>query len=159
MRKRGASALDRKQLDGRYARLRADVGLMQVPRGGWLRALRSALGMRQRDLGSRLGVSAQAVGQLEAREVEGTVTLGALRDAAHAMGAEVFYVVLPEAPVAATLDERAEAVARVLARQVHHSMRIEDQETSESERLDRIRELKQTLLRTPSMLWTLPGDT
>ena len=153
---RALTALDRKQLDTRYAALRAQVPLMQVPRGGWIRMLRTALGMRQRDLGERLNISAQAIAQLEAREMDGSVTLGALRDAARAMGAEVFYVVVPEQPVSTVLERRAEAVARVLTGQVHHSMRMEDQETGAGEQEDRLVEVKQELLLDPSRLWTLP---
>ena len=114
--------------------------------------------MRQRDLGARMGVSAQAVAQLEAREQEGSVTLGALREAARAMGAEVFYVIVPERSVSVALRERADAAARLMLRQVHHSMRMEDQETGAAERDARLAELTEELLRSPSALWDLPDD-
>jgi len=134
------------------------IPMMRAPRGGWLRLLRTALGMRQRDLGARMGVSAQAVAQLEAREQEGSVTLGALREAARAMGAEVFYVIVPERSVSVALRERADAAARLMLRQVHHSMRMEDQETGAAERDARLAELTEELLRSPSALWDLPDD-
>ena len=152
------STLDRKQIDARYDHLRVQIPMMRAPRGGWLRLLRTALGMRQRDLGARMGVSAQAVAQLEAREQEGSVTLGALREAARAMGAEVFYVIVPERSVSVALRERADAAARLMLRQVHHSMRMEDQETGAAERDARLAELTEELLRSPSALWDLPDD-
>lgn len=119
--------------------------------------LRTALGMRQRDLGERMSISPQAVAQLEAREQDGAVTLGALRDAARAMGGELFYVVVPEQSVSGVLEARADSIARGLAGQVRHSMRMEDQETSEAEWQARVTELREELLRNPAALWTLPG--
>ena len=150
--------LDRKQLDARFARVREVASLLQPPRGGWLRSLRNALGMRQQDLGERLGVTSQAVADLERREAEGSVTLSTLREAARAMGGELHYVVLPVRPVKETLERRATEVARFMAGQVHHSMRMEDQGTSEDEQQDRIAEIRELLLKTPSLLWTVPDD-
>lgn len=115
--------------------------------------------MTQRDLGERMSISPQAVAQLEAREPDGAVTLGALREAARAMGGELFYVAVPEQSVSAMLEARAEVIARGLAGQVRHSMRMEDQETDQAEWHARFSEFREALLRNPSALWTIPeGD-
>jgi predicted DNA-binding mobile mystery protein A len=150
--------LDRKQLDTRFAQLRESVPLFQPPRGGWIRSLRNTLGMRQEDLALRLGVTSQAVTNLERREVEGSVTLSALRDAARAMGGELHYVVVPVRPVRETLEARAARIARFMVDQVRHSMRMEDQATGEAQRQDRLKETRERLLKRPSLLWTLPDD-
>jgi predicted DNA-binding mobile mystery protein A len=152
------SKLDRKQLERRLSRVREMAALFQSPRGGWVRAIRGALGMRQRDLAKRLHVSAQAVADLERREGEGAVTLAALREAAHAMGAELHYVLLPVRPIQETLEERATRVARFMASQVHHSMRMEDQGTGADEQRDRAKEIRESMLANPSLLWNLPDD-
>lgn len=152
------TALDRKQLGDRLAKIREIAPLLSPPRGGWLRSLRNALGMRQQDLGGRLGVSKQSIAALERREADGTITLAKLREAARALGGELHYVVLPVRPVEETLEHRAGQVARFMAGQVHHSMRMEDQATGEEERRDRTEELKRMLLETPSLLWTVPDD-
>lgn len=156
--KRRLTTLDRKQIDSRFTELQSRLPLMQPPRGGWIRAIRTALGMRQKDLGERLGTSSQAVADLERRETDGLVTVARLRSAAHALGAELFYVVIPARPLGETLDQRADAVARFLAGQVHHSMRMEDQATPDEEAQARVAELKAHLLEVPSLLWTLPDD-
>ena len=114
--------------------------------------------MRQQDLGGRLGVSNQAVADLERREAEEMVTLAKLRAAAHALGGELYYAVVPARPVAAILEERADRVARFLAGQVHHSMRMEDQATAEAEQEARMAEIKAHLLEVPSLLWSVPDD-
>jgi predicted DNA-binding mobile mystery protein A len=156
--KRSLTALDRKQLDARFAVLRENLAVLQPPRGGWIRSLRNALGMRQQDLGERLAVSSQAVADLERREAQELVTLSKLRTAAHALGAELYYVVIPVRPISAMLEERADRVARFLGGQVHHSMRMEDQATAEAEQKARLAEIKEHLLEVPSLLWTLPDD-
>jgi len=114
--------------------------------------------MRQRDLSARLRTSSQAVADLERREADGTVTISKLREAAHALGAELYYVIIPARPINATLQSRAEQVARFLAGQVHHSMRMEDQATAEEEFRERLEEMRDHLLAVPSLLWTLPDD-
>jgi predicted DNA-binding mobile mystery protein A len=150
--------LDRKQLDRRLGQVRDVASLLQPPRGGWLRVLRSALGMSQRELGSRLRITPQAAAALEKREDDGTVTLATLRAAAHAIGCEVHYVLVPAQPIEKTLEDRATVVARFMSGQVHHSMRMEDQATSDDERNDRYEEIREQLLDNPSLLWTVPDD-
>ena len=87
-----------------------------------------------------------------------TQALNALRDAAHVLGAELFVVVVPAEGVESVLESRAEALARVYAGQVHHSMRLEDQETGDAAWRARVAEIKATLLRTPSLLWAASDD-
>ena len=152
------TSLHRKQLEARYTSIRKAAPMLQPPRGGWLRSLRNALGMRQQDLGRRLGVSRQAIAELERREADEAVTLGTLREAARALGAELHYVIVPVRPVHETLEDRATRVARFMAGQVHHSMRMEDQATGAAEQRARVEEIRQSLLQDPSLLWTLPDE-
>jgi transcriptional regulator with XRE-family HTH domain len=114
--------------------------------------------MRQEDLAARLKVSAQAVGALERREAEESVTIASLRQAADALDAELYYVLLPRQPLETRLEAEIDRVARFMVGQVHHSMRMEDPETGLPELLERIREVKDQLRLTPSLLWTLPND-
>jgi hypothetical protein len=74
------------------------------------------------------------------------------------MGGELYYVVVPVRPIRETLENRATRVARFMAGQVHHSMRMEDQQTGAPEQRDRLEELRQSLLEKPSLLWSVPDD-
>jgi predicted DNA-binding mobile mystery protein A len=114
--------------------------------------------MRQEDLGARLKVSAQAVGALERREAADGVTLAALRQAADALDAELYYVLLPRQPLEMQLEEKIDRAARYLAGQVHHSMRMEDQATEPAELEERVNEIREQLRLAPSLLWTLPRE-
>src|SRR3989304_2783356 len=69
------------------------------PRGGWIRSVRKALGMSTIQLASRLGVTRQAIVDLERREGDGSVTLTTLARAAEAMEGDLFYAVVPRRPV------------------------------------------------------------
>ena len=59
------------------------------PKTGWIRAIRDALGMSSSQLAKRMGISQQAVTNLEQREAQGSATLSALRAAAAALDLEM----------------------------------------------------------------------
>lgn len=147
--------LGREQLDRRLHDIRQIAPALQTPAKGWIAAVRTALGMTQADLAGRMEVSRQAVSQLEQREADGSVTLNALREAAEALGGRVAYVVIPDRPVSQMLEERAYGIARQMVTSVRHSMRLEDQET-DSDVEERIREIAEELLASPNRLWSHP---
>jgi predicted DNA-binding mobile mystery protein A len=124
------------------------------PSGGWVQAIREALGMTTTQLGQRLGVTRQAVADLERREGERTVTLAALEKAAEAMGATLVYALVPKESLAATREAQAdEAVDRDL-RRVRHSMVLEAQDVSDEEYARQRMDAKERLLRSWSRkLW------
>jgi predicted DNA-binding mobile mystery protein A len=111
--------------------------------------------MTQADLAKRMDVSRQAVSQLEHREADGSITLNALQEAAEALGGRVVYIVIPDRPMSQTLEERASRIARQIVTSVRHTMRLEDQET-DSDVEERIREITEELLASPRRLWSYP---
>lgn len=86
-----------------------------MPKVGWVRTFRITLGMSMRQLGERMGITAQAVAQMEERETQGAVTLESLQTAARAMNLKVVYALLP---AEGTLESMVEARALELAREV-----------------------------------------
>ena len=106
-----------------------------LPRGGWLRAIREALGMTQVQLGARAGISRQSVQDFERAEAERRITLESLDKVARAMGCRVVYALVPEG---GTIDDlrqrRAEALAEALLKPADHSMKLEAQGVPDSER-------------------------
>ena len=62
----------RRRMDERYSRL-GPLSEMGRPNGGWIRAVRDALGMSGAELARRMGVSQQRVATLERGELELTV--------------------------------------------------------------------------------------
>ena len=147
----------RRQLDQRLDQIRGVTRLLEAPEGGWVAALRAAYAMSQKDLARRIGVSQQAVSQLERREADGSVTLHALEQAAEALGGQLVYAIVPTRSIDALIEARALHLARQLMTSVHHTMRLEDQEPS-SDLDDRTRALARELKASPEQLWASPLD-
>ncbi|TLY76623.1 MAG: helix-turn-helix domain-containing protein, partial [Gammaproteobacteria bacterium] len=101
------------QLDQRLPRLReaAEEMRRQAPRTGWVKAIRTALGMSDRIFAKRLGIAHGSLQELERNERNGSVTLESLRRAAEALDADLVYAIVPRKPLRATITERARAVA------------------------------------------------
>jgi predicted DNA-binding mobile mystery protein A len=119
--------LRQKQLDRALQPFRA-ARRTSRPTGGWIRALRQALGVSSGELARRLGTSRQLPLQLEKSEAEGRITLKSLRAVAQALDCELVYALVPKTDTLEELIEdraRAEAKKRVLG--VEHSMALENQ--------------------------------
>ena len=102
-------------------------------------------------------VTRQAISQLEKRELDGSITLGALEQAAEALGARVVYAVVPDQPLLAMLSDRALKLASRITGSVRHTMRLEDQDPGSD--LDRrTLELAASLAESPSRLWSVTGE-
>jgi predicted DNA-binding mobile mystery protein A len=124
------------------------------PKGGWLRAVRQALGMTTRQLANTVGVSQTAVVDAERNEAKGDITLATLRRYAAALGCEVSYVLVPKHPLQQMVEERAERVAREQVSRVRHSMSLEDQQTSKRHMEREVAEMRKKLLEGKrSRLW------
>jgi predicted DNA-binding mobile mystery protein A len=67
-----------------------------VPRGGWVREIRTALGLSQSQLAARAGVSRATVQQMERAEAERRITLASLDRLAAAMGCRVALAIVPK---------------------------------------------------------------
>ena len=157
MPERPIDIIARRQLDERLTAVRQTSGLFERPRSGWIATVRRALGMPQAHLAQQLEVSRQAISQLEKREADGSITLGALEQAAEALGGRVIYAVVPDRPLQETLSRRAMQLASRITGSVRHTMRLEDQDPGSD--LDRrTRELAEALIENPSRLWSTTGE-
>jgi predicted DNA-binding mobile mystery protein A len=72
------------------------VSSVEVPSGGWTRAIRETLGLTQASLGVRIGVSRQSVQDLERAEAQRRITLDSLDRLAGAMGCRVVLAMVPQ---------------------------------------------------------------
>lgn len=115
----------RQVLDRRLGTINTD--LLGAPPAGWVRAVRDALGLSTRQLGSRLGVTAMAVTNLEASERAGTAQLATLRRAADALDCDLVYAFVPRTSLDETVRRRATDVARREVARVDRTMLLEGQ--------------------------------
>ncbi|MGH6611872.1 MAG: mobile mystery protein A [Burkholderiaceae bacterium] len=128
---------------------------VRVPPGGWLHAMREALGITQAQLARRLNISRQSVQDFERAEAEGRITLESLQRVARALDCRLVYAVIPENGSLHDIRMRqAEAVADRLLQPTGHSMKLEAQGVSERERKRQRKLLVESLLReSPRKLW------
>jgi predicted DNA-binding mobile mystery protein A len=124
------------------------------PGGGWLRAVRQALGMTTRQLAKSVGVTQGAVVDVERAEAKGDITLTTLARYAAALDCELVYALVPTSSLQEMVEERAERVARDQILRVRHSMALEDQATDRGQVKRQIAELRSKLLEGKrSRLW------
>jgi predicted DNA-binding mobile mystery protein A len=114
------------QIDQRVARWRGAAS-PETPSGGWIRAIRSALGMTKSQLATRLKVQPSTVVRFERSEGAGTMSLVTLQRVAEALDCDLQYALVPRKLLRQVVLDRAHAIAdRDLAR-VNRSMNLEVQ--------------------------------
>ncbi len=117
----------RRRLDRRF-NASSPKELKTLPRLGWVRAVRDALGMSTRQLAARMNVAQPSVVQLEQSEASGTIQLATLRRAADAMNCDLVYALVPrEGSLEATVLTQARRRASSVVNAVDRSMALEDQ--------------------------------
>jgi predicted DNA-binding mobile mystery protein A len=110
--------------------------------------------MSTSQLATRLQITRQGVADQERREVEGTITLTALRKAATAMDCDLYYAIVPRRPAGELLRERARQVAAEQLGRIAHSMRLEEQDVPGDEFEQQVEDLADQILREfPRNLW------
>ena len=105
--------------------------LQSTPRGGWIAAMRDALGMSQSDLARRLGVLPSSVVKLEKSERAGTVRVETLRRAVAAMDCELIVLVVPRLPLQSSVDQQRLKLYNTTFNRTAAQMKLEDQAVSD----------------------------
>jgi predicted DNA-binding mobile mystery protein A len=114
--------------------------------GGWIRAVRQALGMSTVQLGRRLGVTRQTVLSLERLELDDGIRLSSLRRAAEAMDCHLVYAFVPHASLEDSVQRQATRVAAAELGRVNQTMLLEAQGVDDDEADQQLRERAQTLV-------------
>ncbi len=144
------SELWRSQLEQKLKLWQA-VRPAQVPREGWIRAIRTSLALTRSALAQRLGISPSSLADLEQSEAAGTITLNSLRKVAAAMECDVVYALVPRTSLNGILEQRAGQEARSILGRVRQTMKLEAQEVEPSDA--QTSELVKKLLANPKALW------
>jgi predicted DNA-binding mobile mystery protein A len=142
----------RRSLDRRFDGLRPFADEGAVPRGGWVRAIREALGMSAADLAARMGTAQSTVIGMERNERTGRVQLDTLRRAADALDCDLVYALVPRRPLEQMVEDRARVRAAAQLQAVDHSMRLESQGVSDAVIQDHLAEQVALLVDRPG-LW------
>lgn len=126
-----------------------------APPGGWVKAVRLALGMSLDQLGRKLSITRQSAQAIEEREKEGTLTIKALKDAASALDMRLVYGLVPnDHSLEELIDRKARELAKQIVLRTSNSMKLEDQENTreriEKAITERADEIKSEM---PKALW------
>src|SRR5690606_14031463 len=148
------SNLQRKQLDEKLEAFSALQNL-NSPVGGWLKAIRTTLGMSLEQLGNKLGVTKQSIQSLEKREKEGNITINSLKETAHAMDMKFVYVLLPtDGSLEQLIERKAAILAKDIVMRTTQTTALEDQENAQARLKDAIEERKKEIIESnPKILW------
>lgn len=144
----------RQGLETRLRTIRKLAPSLAPPRGGWIKAVRTALGMSGRQFATRLGVSPPTANGIERSESESTVTLATLHRAAAALDCTLVYALIPNSDLETTVQLRARIVARERLRRVSNTMALESQEVPGAVSEREVTQLAEEILaRQPLALW------
>jgi predicted DNA-binding mobile mystery protein A len=117
-----------------------------IPKKGWIRTIREALGMSSYVLANRLGCSRSNITSIEHRETKGTISLETLEQVAQAMNCKLVYCLVPIEP----LDNIAKKRIKI----INHSMALEEQGLKPKQLQRQEDDLVQELLQgNPKKLW------
>lgn len=118
--------LIRLQLDKQFDEIR-HILKFDRPLSGWIKTLRNALGMTATQLAKRMNISQARVSSIESAEIEGSLTLNKMNEAAKALNCKFVYFLVPEDGLNNII--KAQAIKSVMEnhKNVAHSMRLENQ--------------------------------
>lgn len=152
------AAMARRSLDQRTSRL-ADAEMSALPAGGWIRAVREALGMSTSRLGQHMGVTRQAALKFEKQEIEGSIGLSTLRRAAEALDCRLVYAFVPNTSLDDTVRAQARRVAIAELARVDQTMLLEGQRVAGDEAEERLMQRVEELVAS-RRLWNadVPAD-
>jgi len=130
------------------------ASLSVLPQEGWIRTLRTALGMSGAQLAKKLGVTKARVSKAELDEPAGSVTLKTMHSMAVAMDCQFVYAIVPKHSVEEVIKQRAieKAQAQVKAASTH--MALEAQSLNQEQlnfEIERV--AAQIMEQMPADLW------
>jgi predicted DNA-binding mobile mystery protein A len=152
MQKSEKAAQARRELDRRFAA--AEVAPFRSrPQSGWIRAVRSGLGMSQDALARRLGITSASLAKLERNERNETISVGKLAEVARAMDCQLVYALVPNESLERTVLQQAERVAATTLAYVATTMGLEDQAVEVDRRAEQLADEAQRVI-AAHRLWT-----
>ena len=136
----------------------AGLAVISPPKGGWIKAVRTALAMSGAALSKRLGGHRTTTAYLERSEQGGSITIKKMQQVAHAMHCRFVYALVPEGGANDTIekiiDRQADTIARPIVEESNVHMMLEDQQLGRAQiekEIDRLK--KQIIDDLPKDFW------
>lgn len=123
----GKKSLQLQQLNNKMLGF-ATLKQVPVPPTGWIKAIRTAIGMSMQQLGSKLSVSKQGILDMEKREKDGSITIRSLKEIGRALDMQLVYGFVPnDGSLDALIEKRATELATKIVLRTSNTMKLEDQ--------------------------------
>lgn len=150
----GNKSLQLQQLNSKMLGF-ASLKQVALPPTGWIKAIRTAIGMSMQQLGNKLSVSKQGIMDIEKREKDGSITIKSLREIARAMDMQLVYGFVPnDGSLDALIEKRATELATQIVMRTANTMKLEDQANSKKRIETAIRERAAAIKNEmPKILW------
>lgn len=144
--------LIRQQIDSKLMQMK-ELGQLKAD-SGWIKLIREALGMTTTQLGKRAGIDQSRITRLEKAETEGDLKLSSLKKMAEGLDMQFVYAFVPKTSLETMVQEQAMKIALKRMQKVSHTMKLEDQELSETEKAKVLEDLVQKILiEEPKDFW------
>jgi predicted DNA-binding mobile mystery protein A len=150
----GKKSLQLQQLNSKMLGF-ASLKQLAIPPTGWIKAIRTVIGMSMQQLGNKLDVSKQGIMDIEKREKDGAITIKSLREIARALDMQLVYGFVPnDGSLDALIEKRATELATKIVLRTSNTMKLEDQGNSnkriEKAIKERSEEIKNEM---PKIIW------
>ncbi len=145
------------QIQQLHTKMQAYKSLQRLapPPTGWIKAVRTAIGMSLQQLSKRLSITRQSAQEIEQREKDGSLTIKSLREAARALDMQLVYgFVALDGSLEDLIDRRAKELATQIVMRTSNSMKLEDQENSK-QRIEKAIDERAAIIKSemPKALW------
>ena len=150
----GKKSLQLQQLNSKMLSF-TSLNQIAVPPTGWIKAIRTSLGMSMQQLGNKLSISKQGILDIEKREKEGSITIKALREIGQALDMQLVYGFVPnDGSLDALIEKRATELATKIVFRTSASMKLEDQANTDTRIKKAIEERAEEIKKEmPKILW------
>lgn len=127
---------------------------VSTPGTGWIKSIRTALGMPQSYLSRKLGVSQPTVAAYEQSEADETIQIATLKKVADAMECDFVYAFVPRGSLHRIRYSHAQNAAQRIVGAVDQTMALEDQAVPKRQLATRVDQLANELLTEhPKAIW------
>ena len=135
--------LIREQVDKQLLKLKNSP---KIPNNGWVRTIRTALGMTTIQLSDRMSVTPSRVTRIEQAEIDQTLKLSTMNKIAEALGMKFVYGFVPKNSLEDAVRQQARKLALKRMQSLNHTMRLELQNLSAEEKEKEITNMTDRIL-------------
>lgn len=124
------------------------------PIKGWIKAIRSTLGMTTAQMAIKVGVSQPRIVHIEQSEPLGDIKISTMQKIANSLEMDFFYGFVPRKSLEDIVKQRATQIAKERLKRVGHTMALESQDISSKKQEEMLEKIVAELLNDlPKKFW------